>query len=99
MKKKKTAVRAVILYLVLTTGIYMFITSYSNSHNRLTLEKTEPAGITLNGSTAKMQILEESFSINVEALMPESKLYSFVYLFVPDEVRILTFLVAVDNKL
>lgn len=99
MKKKKAVVRAVILYFVLTTGIYMFITSYSNSHNRLTLEKTEPAGITLKGSTAQMQILEEEFSINIEAIMPESKLYSSGYMLVPDEVRILTFLVAVGKKL
>lgn len=99
MKKKKAVVRAVILYFVLTTGIYMFITSYSNSHNRLTLEKTEPAGITLKGSTAQMQILEEEFSINIEAIMPESKLYSSGYMLMPDEVRILTFLVAVGKKL
>lgn len=98
-KKKKAVVRAIFLYLLLTTGIYMFITSYSNSHNRLTTEKISPASMTFNGAKAKVNVLESSFTVDMELFMPESRFYYVTYLISPDEVRLMTVLMSLTDKL
>ena len=95
IKKKKTVVKAVFSYLLLTTGIWMFLLSYSNSYNRLTTEKISPASLNLTAESAEMKILEHTFVFDIEKFLPESKLYYVLYLIAPDEVR----LIALTNKI
>lgn len=86
-KKKKTVVRLIFIYLLLTTGIWMFFMSYSNSYNRLSTEKISPASLNLNEQTAEMKILEYTFTIDITKIQPESKLYYVLYLLAPDELK------------
>lgn len=97
-KKKKTVVRIFFAYLILTTGLWMFFLSYSNSYNKLSIEKISPASITLTENQAEMKILKSSFIFNIEDLLPESKLYYVIYMFSPDEVRLITFLGSMTDR-
>lgn len=87
-KNKKTVVKAVFMYVLLTTGLWMFIMSYSNSYNKLTTEKISPASLNLNGETAEMSILRHTFSFDIAGIMPRSKLYYVLYMTAPDEMRL-----------
>lgn len=89
-KHKKTALRAVFAYLLLTCGIWMFIKAYSNSCSRLERERTISAGITINGSSASVTILDHSQDIDLSLLNADSRLYYVLYLISPDEVRIVS---------
>lgn len=97
-RKKKSAVRAGFSYLLLTTGLWMFIMSYSNSYNRLSSEKIAPASITLTESSAEMTVLKRSFSMDLSGFLPESKLYCGLYILAPDEMRILSSLISLTDE-
>lgn len=86
-KKKKTVISLILAYLVLTTGIWTFLLAYCNSYNSFTTEKIKPANIVINGNTASTEITGRSFSIDIGAFMPESRLYYFIYFLAPDEIR------------
>ncbi|MBE6862277.1 MAG: hypothetical protein E7497_05200 [Ruminococcus sp.] len=86
-KKKKTFVRAVFVYLLLTTGLWMFLNSYSNSYNRLSVEKLSPASLIISEDKAQLKILNQEFTFGTDALLPESKLYYVLYVISPDEVH------------
>ena len=90
--KKKTAVRAVMLYLILTAGLWMFINSYTNSYNRLTGEKIAPAGVTLSGGKASVNLLEHDTEIDLGAFSPDSKIFCAAYIISPDELRTAAYL-------
>lgn len=100
MKKilKKSAVRAAFAYLLLTTGLWMFINSYSNSYNKLTAEKIAPASITVSEASAEMTVLENSVLLDLSLFMPESKLYCGLYILAADELRMLTALITLADK-
>lgn len=98
-KNKKSAVRAGFTYLLLTAGLWMFIMSYSNSYNRLSAEKITPASITLTEGSAEMSVLDRSFLLDLSGFLPESKLYSALYLLVPDEVKMIASLISLPDKL
>lgn len=98
-KKKKSVVRWVFIYLTLTTGIWMFMMSYSNSYNRLTTEKISPASLIVNGETAEMKILEYTFAMDIKSILPESKLYFMLYMISPDELRVSSALISLTDKL
>lgn len=98
-KNKKSAVRAGFAYLLLTTGLWMFIMSYSNSYNRLSAEKIAPASITLTEGSAEMSVLEHSFLLDLSGFLPESKLYCGLYILAPDELRSISALAALFYKL
>ncbi len=98
-KKKKSVVKAVFIYLLLTTGIWTFMMSYSNSYNRLTTEKISPASLVVSGDKAEVKILKRTFSLNLEKIMPESKLYFLLYMISPDELRTCIGLVSLTDKL
>lgn len=92
MKKKKLKVflKLIFAYVLLTTGIWMFLESYSNSYNRFTTEKIQPANININNNVAEIEILDTDYNISIENILPESKMYYFLYLMSPDELRLLT---------
>lgn len=93
-KKKKTAVRFILMYVVLTAGLWMFMLSYTNSYNKLTTEKISPAALVLKSETAEMTILEKKYSFSIVSIMPESRLYYILYLSAPEEVRTYLFLIS-----
>lgn len=84
---KKTAVRVIFVYLLLTAGVYMFLESCSNSYNRLSGEKIAPASIVINGNKASVSILENEVSFSTEIFSPESRMYFFMYLVSTDDIR------------
>jgi hypothetical protein len=96
-KKKRTAVRAILLYLILTAGSWMFINSCTNSYNRLTGEDIAPASIVLSGSKASVSILDHNAEIELDSIYPDSKLYFAAYAVSPDELRLITNLVSLCN--
>ena len=97
--KKKTAARAVILYLILTAGSWMFINSYTNFYNRITGEKIAPASVTLNGENASLSLLEHDTEIDLSLICPESKVYCAAYIASPDVIRAAALLISLCNRL
>ncbi|MBQ8296429.1 MAG: hypothetical protein IJX77_01445 [Ruminococcus sp.] len=97
MKRKRTVIKLIFFYTLLTTGLWMFLMSYANSYNRLTTEKISPASLNLSAETAEMTILENTFHLNIEKFLPESKLYYLLYLVSPDEIRLSSGLISVVN--
>lgn len=87
MGKIKKAVRAMIIYIVLTVGVQMFMYAYVNSYNRMTDKKIEMASLIVNEENAELQILNKSYVISLNEISAESRLYYFMYLVSPDELR------------
>lgn len=87
MKKRinKTAVSIVLLYVILTSGLRMFLISYANSYNKLNEDPIVPAKLTVSSTITKLDILEQS--INIKNIKSDSKLYFVAYLLTPDELR------------
>lgn len=100
MKKiyKKSVIKASFIYLLLTTGLWMFILSYSNSHNKLSSEKIASVSITLNESYAEMSLLENRYCLNLSGFVPDSKIYHILYICSSDEVRFLSSLISLFDK-
>lgn len=80
-------IRAVFLYLLITSLIWIFAISYSNSYNRIHFEKINPASVIINGSEVKITVLHEDFNINFEFAEPESRFYYILYSVSPDSLR------------
>lgn len=93
-KRKKTAVRAIFIYVLLTFGLWMFLNSYTNSYNRLSQEKIVPAGLDMYGDTALLEVLEHEISLDFSAVAPESRIYCGAYLLSPDELRLTCYLIS-----
>lgn len=94
-KRKKTAVKAIFAYILLSIGLWMFLNSYSNSYNRFSQEKIAPASLDLSGSTASFEMLEHSFDIDLSFIAPDSRLYCGAYLLAPDELRSACYLISI----
>lgn len=86
-KSKKTVVKAIIVYIVLTVGLWMFVYSYANSYNKLTDKKIVPAALVTRENEAELEIIGMSFKLDSAMISPESKLYFAAYLFMPVELR------------
>lgn len=99
LKNKKTAARAVILYLILTAGLWMFIDSYTNFYNRITGEQIAPASVTLNGENASLSLLEHDAEVDLSIISPESKAYCIAYTAAPDELRLAGLLISFCSSL
>lgn len=98
-KKKRTAVRVILVYLILTIGSWMFLNSYANSYNRLSDEKIAPASLNLNGGTAEIQILEHTVEFSLSWLDPDSRFYCGAYILSPDELRLTAYLISFCNNI
>ncbi len=86
-RKKKTAARLIIVYLVLTVGCKMFIDSCTNSHNRLSSEKITPAYFSSNKGNMTFEVLGSRLELNYPHISTESHSYLTAYLLLPDEIR------------
>ena len=93
-KRNKTAAGAVLIYLLLVGGMWMFINSYTNSFNRLTEEKIVPASLTINAESASVQVLNKSAELDLSPLSPDSTLYCGAYILSPDEIRSAAYLIS-----
>ena len=97
-KNKKTAAGAILMYLFLTGGSWMFINAYANSFNRLSEEKLIPASLTLSGTRANVQVLDRSLDLDLSTFRPDNKLYCAAYLAAPDEIRSAAYLIAIAYR-
>lgn len=86
-KKKMTYVKAVFLYLLLTTGLWIFLNSYAVSYNRLTSEKISPAAVCISEGEADISVLGHSVTLNTSLLSDSSRAYYILYSLSPDELR------------
>lgn len=75
------------IYLVLTVGIWMFIYSYTNSHNRLTDEKITSAAFAVDESDWEILLMGRRFSFEPEIFVSDSKFFFISYIFSPIELR------------
>lgn len=87
-KKKRTAVRVIFLYLLLTAALWAFLYSCSNSYNHISYEKISPAGVVMNGENVKFSVLEHEIRFSLDDISPQNRLYFPLYVFSPDELRI-----------
>lgn len=87
MKNKKTALMAVIMYILITSGIWGVLNVYSTSYNKLSPEKIKPVSLKINSQEAELDILEKSYNIDISKLHSESKIYYAMYLLSCDEAR------------
>ena len=93
-KKKKTVLRAVFMYLLLSGGSWMFIYSYANSCNHMRGEYMVPAQMAVEDERATVDILGHSAEFSISDIAPHSKLYCGAYLLSPDEVRLAAYVVS-----
>lgn len=91
---KKTAAGAVLLYLLLAGGSWMFVNSYANSFNRLTEEKIVPASMTVNSGSASVSVLGKSVDISLSASFKESRYLLGAYLAASDDIRSAAYLIS-----
>lgn len=94
LKNKKNIVRAIIVYVALTMGLWMFLNSYANSYNRLSEEKIAPASLNMSNGKAVLNVLEHSIKLNVTCFSAESRFYFGAYIVSPDELRLTAYLVS-----
>lgn len=94
MLKKKTVIRIIFMYFLLTAGIYMFLESCSNSYNRISKEKISPASIIINDNKASVSILENKFNFSIKMLLPESKIYYIAYIISSDDIRLMSYCIS-----
>lgn len=87
MTGKKKTVIAVLMYLILTVGLWMFLYSYANSYNRLTDEKIESARLTVADDLAELELIGEKFVFEQEIFPENNKAYFIIYVFTPAELR------------
>ena len=80
----KKVLKAIFLYFLATSFLYMFAVSYSNSYNRINSKKISPAVIVINGGNATVNILHDEFTVDFRFLEPESRFYYFLYFLSPD---------------
>lgn len=88
-KIKKPVVMLIFSYLLLTTGLWMFLTVYSNSYNKISPEHISPVSVTISGETVDLNVIGFGLESSIEGLMPDSKLYFIMYTVSPDELRAL----------
>lgn len=98
-KKKKTALTAAFMYLLLSGGTWMFINSYANSYNQMSRSKIIPAAMTVSDDKATLEILHHCAELSISGIAPESKAYCGAYLLSPDEVRGAAYIISLCIKL
>lgn len=89
MTSKKNMVRWVLMYLILTIGMWMFLYSYSNSYNKMNDEKIPAAAVTVDQEGASVQLIGRSFRLETDMFSAESDLYFVAYMLMPAECRAL----------
>ncbi len=93
-KRKKAALRAVLMYLLLSGGSWMFIYSYANTSSRLSGEYIVPAQMVVEEEKASIDILGHSAEFSLSGIAAHSKLYCGAYLLSPDELRLAAYVLS-----
>ena len=93
-KKKKTALKAVFLYLLLSGGSWMFINAYANSFNQISEKRIVPAGLVLKEERAFVELLGHNGNFSLSWIYPESRGYCGAYLLSPDELRAAAYIIS-----
>lgn len=88
MKKGRKITALIFIYLLLTTLLWAFSVSYSNSYNRMNEKKITPAGITIKNEKFTVNMLHSEFSVDIKLAAPESRLYYFSYFLSSDSMRV-----------
>lgn len=86
---KKITVRLVLMYLILTVGIWMFLYSYSNSYNKLNTEKISAAEIVVDKDKTVVRLAGREYTVDTDVFSPESDFYFAAYMLAPTELRFL----------
>ena len=92
--RKKAALAAAIVYMLLAGGSWMFINSYANSFNRLSNEKIVPAVMTIERGRASAEVLGKTLDIDISGINKSSKSWFAAYLAASDEIRSAAYLIA-----
>lgn len=93
-KKKKTALKAVFFYLLMSGGSWMFINSYANSYNKISRDSIVPAGIVIKNEQAAVRLLGHNRELDLSWIAPDSKSYCMAYIFSSDEIRAASYLIS-----
>ncbi|OPZ20198.1 MAG: hypothetical protein BWZ04_01999 [Firmicutes bacterium ADurb.BinA205] len=94
IRRKKAALAAAIVYVLLAGGSWMFINSYANSFNRLSNEKIVPAVMTIERGRASAEVLGKTLDIDISGINKSSKSWFAAYLAASDEIRSAAYLIA-----
>ncbi|HOC34995.1 MAG TPA: hypothetical protein PLH98_14705 [Ruminococcus flavefaciens] len=94
IRRKKAALAAAIVYMLLAGGSWMFINSYANSFNRLSNEKIVPAVMTIERGRASAEVLGKTLDIDISGINKSSKSWFAAYLAASDEIRSAAYLIA-----
>ena len=89
MKGKKITVRLVLMYLILTVGIWMFLYSYSNSYNKLNSEKISAAEVVVDKDKTVVRLVGREYPVDTDVFSHESEFYFAAYMLAPTEFRLL----------
>lgn len=87
------------MYLLLSGGSWMFLNSYTNSHNHMSEEKIIPVGITVNEDKASVDILNHHREFSLSGISPDNSNYCVAYLASPDEFRAAAYIISLCIKL
>lgn len=86
--RKRVGIRTLaVLYIVLVTGVWMFLHVYANSRSRMTEEKLMPVFLTVDGSLAELEIVGRRYDFQLTFAVPENRMYFPLYLASPPELR------------
>ncbi|MCQ2460167.1 MAG: hypothetical protein MJ081_07345 [Ruminococcus sp.] len=95
MKKKlKACATAVFLYLLSATGSWMFINSYANSYNRLSLNQIKTAGLIMEENNAYVNVLDKKINIKLNDIKPQSRIFGGAYILSPVEIRSAAYIIS-----
>ncbi|MBR2283834.1 MAG: hypothetical protein IJ874_05380 [Ruminococcus sp.] len=91
MKKRinlKPAAGAILIYLTLTAGLWMFMYSLMVSESRMTGETREPVQLGVSGSSISLSVGSSCYEADTAAIVQEhSGALLAAYLFAPDELK------------
>ena len=86
LRKIKAAAGVVMVYLILTAGAWMFISSCAATENRLSDGGTV-SGLSVSGGGTVLRLGEESYILTPAAIPSDSELFLAAYILLPDEIR------------
>lgn len=86
-KNIKPAAAVMILYLLLTAGLWMFLYCLEVSGGHITGETKTPAGLSNDGDSVHLRMADTVFTADLAPLSGSSDVYTAVYLLSPDELR------------
>ncbi len=85
--RKSPAVRAFLLYLLLTAGLIMLLYSYTNFYNRLNEDSVTPVSIEFSNGRADVRVIDRKAEFELSEIEPDNKEYFMLYIAMPDEIR------------